>query len=159
MWGKEMNIDIKRIICVFLSMAVVLATPVYASEEIVSANVSYYCDDYFYIQIPSSIVVGDECPVTAVDINISPTKTVYVDLIGDPNTYITIYNENNLSESLDVYFLNNDGNNLEPTNMNLVSFGYGDNGISKSFSTYVSDTTGKQAGHYTGTAMFSIRCE
>ena len=43
--------------------------------------------------------------------------------------------------------------------MNLVSFGYGDNGISKSFSTYVSDTTGKQAGQYTGTAMFSIRCE
>lgn len=149
---------LKKVSCVILSMIMICANPVYA-EDTVSATVTYYCDDYFYIEIPDTIVVGDECVITANEINISPSKTVYVDLMPNPNDFVTIYNEVDPNETLDVYFMNSDGNNIAINDTNLVSFEYGSDGTSKTFSTYVNDTTGKPAGEYSGTAMFSIHCD
>lgn len=102
--------------------------------------------------------VGEECSINAVEINISPNKAVYVDLALSPDEYVTIHSENS-DDTLDVYFVNSDGEPLSVTNMTLARFDSGSENSSQTFSTYVSETTGKTAGVYTGTAMFNIYCD
>ncbi len=135
-----------------------IANPVYASEQTAQATITYTCDDSFYIEIPSTINVGEECYINAVEVNISPTKNVYVDL-GHPEGYVRLYNEGNENEYIDTYFQDGSGNTLTVTNLNLAMFSSGSSGSSQSFTTYVEDTTGKTAGQYTGVAMFWIHCD
>lgn len=149
---------IYKTIAIFLLMAVMCAMPVCASEQTANATVTYTCEDSFFVQIPEVINVGEECSINAVEINISPNKAVYVDLALSPDEYVTIHSENS-DDTLDVYFVNSDGEPLSVTNMTLARFDSGSENSSQTFSTYVSETTGKTAGVYTGTAMFNIYCD
>lgn len=150
----------KKVFCLVLSLLMLMATPVYAEEQTAQATVTYTCEDNFYIEIPETIAVGEVCYINAVEVNISPTKSVYVDLMINPNSYVTIYNEADENQSLDVYFQREDGTTLSVTDLNLASFQSGSSGTSQSFTTYINDDmTGKMAGQYSGIAMFSIHCE
>lgn len=150
----------KKVFCLVLSLLMLMAAPVYAEEQTAQATVTYTCEDNFYIEIPETIAVGEVCYINAVEVNISPTKSVYVDLMINPNSYVTIYNEADENQSLDVYFQREDGTTLSVTDLNLASFQSGSSGTSLSFTTYINDDmTGKMAGQYSGVAMFSIHCE
>lgn len=150
----------KKVFCLVLSLLMLMATPVYAEEQTAQATVTYTCEDNFYVEIPETIAVGEVCYINAVDVNIAPSKSVYVDLMINPNSYVTIYNEVDESQSLDVYFQREDGTTLSVTDLNLACFQYGSSGTSQSFTTYInSDMAGKMAGQYSGIAMFSIHCD
>ena len=83
----------------------------------------------------------------------------YVDLMNNPDEYVRLYNEQDESEYIDAYFMDDEGNTLTVTDMNLATFQSGSTGTSQSFTTFVNDTSGKAAGQYTGVAMFYIHCD
>lgn len=149
----------KKIICCILSVIILLSNQVYASEQTAQATVTYTCEDSFFIEIPVTIAVGEECYINAVEVNISPSKAIYVDLMINPDEYVRLYNESDNSKYIDAYFKDGEGNVLSVTDMNLATFYSGSGGTSQSFTTFVQDTTGKAAGAYSGIAMFWIHCE
>lgn len=149
----------KKIFTVIIcAMIFVMSITAYASEQTAEATIVYTCDDSFYIQIPDTIVVGEESYITASEVNISPNKTIYVDLVGEGEDHIQIHNDADSNETIDVYFQNSNGEDLRTNNMTLATFDGDSEGSTQSFSTYVQDTTGKKAGSYSGIAMFSIYC-
>ena len=148
----------KKILSLFIVICMLLSCPVHASEQTAQATIIYTCEDSFFIEIPEAITVGEECYINAIEVNISPSKCVYVDL-GHPDGYVRLYNESNENEYIDAYFKDSNDNVLTVTNLNLATFASGSDGSSQSFTTYVDDTTGKTAGQYTGVAMFWIHCD
>ena len=66
----------KKVFCLVLSLLMFMAAPVYAEEQTAQATVTYTCEDNFYIEIPETIAVGEVCYINAVEVNISPTKSV-----------------------------------------------------------------------------------
>lgn len=149
----------KKILCAILIVTLVLAFPSYASELTAQATVTFTCDDYFYVEIPDTIVVGEVCTINAPEVNIAPNKCVYVDLMNNPDEYVRLYNEADETQTIDAYFMDGEGNVLTITDMNLATFQYGSSGASQTFSTFVNDVTGKAAGQYTGIANFYIHCD
>lgn len=150
---KEMNIK-----NVFLTILIVcmFTMNVHAAEQTAEATVIYTCEDSFFIEIPQTIYVGEENYINAVEVNIAQGKKICVDLMMNPNEYVTLTNG---SEEIDVYFRDSDGNDLTVSNMTIAEFPSGSQNSQKTFTTYVGDTTGKTAGEYTGTAMFYIYCQ
>lgn len=131
---------------------------VFANENIMlESTISYTCDDSFCVTIPQTIVVGEEVNIEAMDVNIAPGKTIYVDL-ATANDYVEIHSVVNPDSILLVYFNSSDGNQVTGFNPTLATFGYGESG-SKHFTTYINNTTDAIAGDYTGSVMFNIRCE
>lgn len=148
----------KKILCSLFIILMFTAYPVFASEQMAQATITYTCDDSFFIEIPEAITVGDECTINAIEVNISPSKCVYVDL-GHPDGYVRLYNEANENEYIDAYFKDGNGTTLTVTNLNLATFASGSGGSSQTFTTYIDDSTGKTAGKYSGVAMFVIHCD
>ena len=148
----------RKIISLILFMTLVFTCPVFGAEQTAQATLTYTCDDSFFIEIPETIAVGEECSISVVEANISPTKAIYVDLMNNPDEYVQLYNEYDNSEYIDAYFRNSEGNVLSVVDMNLATFQYGEN-TNKTFTTFVRDTSGKKAGAYSGTAVFYIHCD
>lgn len=146
---------VKKILLTIL-IACMLAMQVHAAEQTSEATVVYTCADSFFIEIPQTIYAGEENTISAVEVNVADGKTVHVDLMMNPNEYVTV---NNGSDSINVYFTDSDGKDLTVSHMTLAEFPSGSQNTQKKFGTYVSDTTGKKAGEYTGTAMFYIYCD
>lgn len=147
----------KKFFVLLMCTILMMSMTVNAEEQTAEATVTYTCEDRFFVQIPDTIIVGEEVTITAAEVNISPNKTIYVDLMGNGDDHIQIHNEADESETIDVYFRDGNGNDLKTNNMTLASFT--GEGETSTFSTYVNDTEGKKAGAYIGTAMFSIHCE
>jgi hypothetical protein len=144
----------------FLALIVatmLFAVPVYAENYEVSSTLIYTQDDSFCIQIPETIYVGEQSVIEAVEMNIAPNKTVYVDL-NHVDGYVEINSVNDPSSSMNVYFRSDTGTDLNVTNLTLASFASGDNTL-KEFSTYTDGTDNPVAGEYTGSVSFYIHCD
>lgn len=146
-------------VCIFFSSCT--NTMVYAAEpQMTTSTITYQADDQFCVYIPETIVVGEPIQISAMDINIDPSKTVRVGFSGfELNGGITIYNVNDPQSTLIVYFIDESGNLYSTENRTIGFFSNGSSGESFTFTSYVDASTNTLAGQYTGSVSFDIVCE
>jgi hypothetical protein len=147
-----------RKIFIAIGLAIIMIAETVFAESTASATLYYYRDDTFYVIIPDSIQVGEENYITADSLNIGVNKHVNVSLENN-ESFVTIYHTSDESQSVDVYFQNENGDTVGSGNPAIVSFGKDESGISKYFRTYVSGADTAAAGEYTGTVTFRVYCE
>lgn len=146
-------------VCIFFSSCT--NTMVYAAEpQMATSTITYQADDQFCVYIPETIVVGEPVQISAMDINIDPSKVVRVCFSGfELNGGITIYNVNDPNSSLIVYFTDESGNLYSTENRTIGYFSSGSSGESFTFTSYVDASSNTLAGQYTGSVSFDIVCE
>lgn len=140
-----------------IAVMMVIVYPVFADDIIAESTLIYTCDDSFWVNIPETIIVGEEASVEAMDVNIAPGKSIHVD-ISSPNDYVEIHSASDPNSTLHVFFNSADGGQITVIHPTVATFGSGESG-SKQFTTYIDNTTDAIAGEYTGNVMFNIHCE
>ena len=83
----------RKIIVLFITALLAITNPVFAEDMDIQSTLIYTCEDSFCINIPETIIVGEETNVEAIDVNIAPDKMVKIDL-SMPNDYVEIYSVN-----------------------------------------------------------------
>ena len=146
-------------VCIFFSSCT--NTMVYAAEpQMTTSTITYQADDQFCVYIPETIVVGESVQISAMDINIDPSKSVYVSFSGfELSGGITIYNIHDSQSTLTVFFTDELGNLYDTNNRIIGSFSNESEGTLLSFTSYVDATSSTIAGEYTGLVSFDIFCE
>ena len=147
----------RKIIVLFITALLAITNPVFAEDMDIQSTLIYTCEDSFCINIPETIIVGEETNVEAIDVNIAPDKMVKIDL-SMPNDYVEIYSVNKEDSILQVYFTSSSGDPVTVSNPTIATFSSSESGT-KSFMPYINNTTDAIAGEYTGSVMFSVRCE
>ena len=147
----------RKIIVLFITALLAITNPVFAEDMDIQSTLIYTCEDSFCINIPETIIVGEETNVEAIDVNIAPDKMVKIDL-SMPNDYVEIYSVHKEDSILQVYFTSSSGDPVTVSNPTIATFSSGESGT-KSFIPYINNTTDAIAGEYTGSVMFSVRCE
>lgn len=147
----------RKIIVLFITALLAITNPVFAEDMDIQSTLIYTCEDSFCINIPETIIVGEETNVEAIDVNIAPDKMVKIDL-SMPNDYVEIYSVNKEDSILQVYFTSSSGDPVTVSNPTIATFSSSESGT-KSFIPYINNTTDAIAGEYTGSVMFSVRCE
>ena len=147
----------RKIIVLFITALLAITNPVFAEDMDIQSTLIYTCEDSFCINIPETIIVGEETNVEAIDVNIAPDKMVKIDL-SMPNDYVEIYSVNKEDSILQVYFTSSSGDPVTVSNPTIATFSSCESGT-KSFMPYINNTTDAIAGEYTGSVMFSVRCE
>lgn len=98
----------RKIIVLFITALLAITNPVFAEDMDIQSTLIYTCEDSFCINIPETIIVGEETNVEAIDVNIAPDKMVKIDL-SMPNDYVEIYSVNKEDSILQVYFTSSSG--------------------------------------------------
>ena len=157
----------KRIVC-FIAIAMLLFgtnpfTTCAAEPQFGSSTVKYTVDDYFYVSIPETINVGTESTISAYETNIAPDKSIYVRIEGlDGDGYITLKNDYDSSQTLNVYFKDSNGERYSAMNNLIAQFGINPANETQTI-TFNSEpdtiTPSTRAGSYSGQVYFSVVCE
>jgi hypothetical protein len=131
---------------------------VYAQEPQTGfATLTYTVDDSFMVYIPDSISVGQTAQLYASQINIDPSKHVYVRISNMGNDGVTITSVNDSSSTLSVLFRDGEGNTLNQSNTLVGTFSESD--ASLYLTSYIDYDGNAVAGDYTGVVYFDISCE
>lgn len=151
----------KKIITLLLTVSMVFAgiTCVYAQEpQMGSSTLTYTVDDSFWVYIPETMPVGQTAQLQAGDLNIDPSKQVYVSIANiDGDNGVKIYNVNDSSATLSVKFKDANGNTLDKPG--AVAGEFSSTGDIIEITPYVESDWDSMAGDYTGTVYFNIYCE
>lgn len=161
---KKVKMNIACILSSLLLLVSPIQTPMIveaAEPQFGSSTVTYTVDDYFYVQIPETINVGTEAEIYAMETNIAPDKSIYVRIDGlDSNGAIQLHNDNDSSQTINAYFIDNNGSRYNSGNNLIAQFFPNQSGQHATFNTEVEvDPQVVSAGSYSGQVYFSIMCE
>lgn len=153
----------KKVLSIIIAIVMMCAItiPAVSAESFnESVPVTYSAPDTFVLNIPAQIVVGERAYITAESLNIRDTKQVEVTFGGFTNyNTVSLYDDNDPTNTVSVYFFNNDNDTMSPTDNVVATFS--NTNPDASFildSQIVLDDRVVKAGEYSGAVYFTADC-
>ena len=153
----------KKVLSVIIAIVMMCAItiPAASAESFnESVPVTYSAPDTFVLNIPAQIVVGERAYIEAESLNIRDTKQVEVTFGGFTNSNtVSLYEENDPTKTVSVYFINNGGDIMSPTDNVVATFSNSNASASYTLdSQIVLDDQVVKAGEYSGSVYFTADC-
>jgi len=121
-----------------------------------NTEVTYSVDGTYMIEIPESVVAGNDIEIRATEVNIADDKQIDINLDNlESGSCLQLTNATDESAKLTVYFYDV---NHQPLSNHVGSFTNNSQGQSLIFSSEINPSMESKAGTYSGVLNFSICC-